>query len=172
MTASECDELLLLFEHKNKFKDLGNFSYKLIYKRSRDGYSVRDFADKVHDKQNILCIILADEKNAFGGYTSIGWTGQPFQEYDDDKAFIFLIRSSEDYPMEIFNALQDKKSIRLEQDYYCMFGEGLAIWLNGFDAKGGCFEVCSFETPSGRETLQRDDEEFDPMEVEVFQLTQ
>ena len=154
LTHKESDKLLSVFEEGDKFKDLGNYSYKLIYKRTRDGCKENDFKDKCHDKTNLLCIILDDADNVFGGYTSIGWKGRPsYREDIDDKAFIFLIRSSDNLKSEIFNAIKGKYTIRLQSDYYCLFGNEPVIWIDGmgdYEFKGGCYAIKVFEKPSDR----------------------
>ena len=110
LTDNECDKLLQLFEGQNKFKHLPQYSYKLIYKRTRDGAGLADFESKCYDKPNLVCIISAD-KNVFGGYTSKGFMSNQFQCKDED-AFIFSIRSSATYPAAIFNAKKGKTTIR------------------------------------------------------------
>ena len=90
LTDKENDTLLSLFTENNKFQDLGQYSYNLIYKRSTDGWEENKFKGKCHDRENLLCIILDTDDNVFGGYTSIGWKGNSsYREDPDDKAFTF-----------------------------------------------------------------------------------
>ena len=82
---------------------------------------------------------------------------------------------------EIFNAIKGKKAIRLQSDYYCMFGRELAIWIDGKglnDYKGGCYGIEAFEKPSNRAYLtgayphrtRYSHHSFTVKELEVFQL--
>ena len=180
LTQKETDILLSLFDEKNKFNDLGIFSYKLIYKRSVDGKKYDKVEYKVKDKKNILCIIHDDEDNVFGGYTSIGWGNKDEQYQTDNKAFLFLIRSQNDYPPGIYDAIKDKKTIRVQRNYYCIFGEEgeMFIYGAGHDqaCNGGFSPGDSYEMPSYLIDTSMTGKKFDgivafkPKEVEMFQL--
>ena len=174
LTDKENDILLSLFEKQNKFQHLDNYSYNLIYKRTRDGLKESDFKSRCHDKKNLLCILLDGRGNVFGGYTSIGWQGGSIRRADKDhEAFLFTIRSTQNFNPEIFNADTDeyRSQIIVRQGYYCWFGEHAAIWLRDLDGSGACNNVLGFEKPSNREYLNGTDWIVEsPKEVEVFQL--
>ena len=178
LNDQECETLLKLFESENKFKDLGNYSYKLVYKRSRDGYEGKHFKDKVHDKQNVLCLISIQNGNVFGGYTATGWPKSGDGTIIDEKAFIFSIRSSAKYAPAIFNAKSNTaKTLRYEPSFYCMFGDGCSIWLHGEGAecgRGSCYPPTEFVEPPHSDYLASKGyyNTWYPQEIEVFQLIQ
>ena len=185
LTDDECDKLLSLFDAQNKFQELGNYSYKLIYKGTRDGTEITHFVSKCHRKTNLLCIISTDDGNVFGGYTAMGWRNVNYSTYIDEKAFLFSIRSSKNYPPKIFNAIKEKVTIRTEMSFYCLFDINYAIWIKQTGTGGGCYPIRSFERPQhkfyflGMDSSDDEDEnnldydevkEFSLSELEVFQI--
>ena len=183
LTDNECDKLLSLFEEQNKFEDLGQYSYKLIYNSHKDGKTMKEFVERCHGKPNLLCIVYTTKNNVFGGYTSKGWTTDSFTIQDDD-AFIFSIRSSKNYPPKIFNAIKGTKTLQNSSHFYCIFGSGYAIWIGYDGTYGGCYKPSTFETPEHRNYFTGNEivdngksnyndytmSEFTTNEVEVFQL--
>ena len=122
---------------------------------------------------------MNDKNDVFGGYTSIGWQGNINEDRqdNDDKAFIFVVRSCDNYPMEIFNAIKGKKTIRLQNHYYCMFGAEPAIWIYPYNHeadKGCCYGIEMFEKPSNRQYLIGEGSStvhwWETKEIEVFQI--
>ena len=172
LSIEETDKLQTLFNEKNKFKELGNYSYKLIYRRSVDGWQEKTFKDKCHDRINVLCIILDAKGNVFGGYTAKGWQGRPeYESGQDDKAFLFSIRSSYGHPAGVYDAIKGKYTICLKANFYCIFGVEGAIWIYE-NAKnlGGCRAIGTFERPPKSRYLNGDSDQFNPKEIEVFHL--
>ena len=134
LTSSEENKLIELFNKHNKFKELNNFSYNLIYKGSKDGFNQKYFIKKCHNKKNILCLIKTNDDDVYGGYTSIGWKENSPKsiEYDkDEKAFIFLVISSKKYKIMLSNIKygHENKAIRWQRNYFCMFGWGPIIYI-------------------------------------------
>ena len=182
LSDDECDNLVSLFNDNNKFKDLENYSYKLIYRQTTDRNS---FREKVHNKQNVLCLISTMNGNVFGGYTAKGWTeggDESINEIHDNKAFIFSIRSSKKYPPRIFNPIsKDEVTLRCEKGYICMFGHHCSIWMQDSyltiskERSGGCYNAIAFEKPPHKDYLTGNDSgfsnSFKAIEIEVFQLT-
>ena len=182
LTDNECDKLLSLFDEQNKFNDLGNYSYKLIYKGTGYGTEMSNFVSRCYEKPNLLCIISATNGDVFGGYTAKGWKKE-FGGIADSKAFLFLIRSSKGHGAQIMNAIKDATTIRTMTSFYCVFGTNYAIWIHDHGMTGGCYLMESFEQPSYGGNLAGDitdeDEDwtdgpeasFHVLELEVFQLT-
>lgn len=133
LTLNEEDKLLSLFHQNNKFIDLGNYSYNLIYKASKDGFNEIKFKKICHGQRNLLILIHTEHNNVFGGYTSNGWsTEKVFELYENDKnAFIFSIRSSQKFKSEIFNVKKDHNqyALRNQSEFYCMFGYDCTIYI-------------------------------------------
>ena len=178
LTDNECDKLLSSFEQANVFKHLRSYSYKLLFRGTRDGFKTKTFYEKCN-KKHTLCIIYTPQKNVFGGYTSIAWKridGSSTKYSSDPSAFIFKIRS-EDYTLDpkIFPVLNNgKDAVSHDQDFFLTFGEngnGFYCW----QPEGS--EMLTYAT--GDECLQYNLKEYElngnvcaftPLEIEVFQL--
>ena len=165
------DELLSLFEEQHKFKELKNYSFHLLYASYRDGIGEEIFKNTCHDQQNLLCLIHAKEGNVFGGYTSKGWRGiHVGQAQDDEKAFLFLIRSKKGHDPKIFNNTGTKKELYNQSGYYCMFGSNCAIWINRSGEWGNSYgQSDQYETMKSYDLLVGDCP-FSVASLEVFQL--
>ena len=130
LTVKESSAFINLLEKESKFNNLGNYKWNLIYRLSDDGFSFNIFREKCHELKNIVAIIHSDTNNVFGGYLSVGW--QKYEDYfayqKDPNAFLFLIRSSKDYPMELFN-------VKEKEDCYisCVHDEEVCIFGGGWD---------------------------------------
>ena len=173
LSLKENDKLLQLFESQNKFKHLENYEYKLVYRASKDGQKGEIFKEMVYGKQNILCIISTGN-DVFGGYTFVGWDDKDrYGTKDDGEAFIFSIRSSKDWPPAIFNLIKGN-ALHHQEDFHCMFGQNLCIWLSDNSCKGGGYDVRSFEKPKHDDYLFGGRKNIygwvDIEDVEVFQL--
>eukprot|EP00483_Globobulimina_turgida_P009540 UN09559 len=94
-----------LFRKYNKVhNDNGALEFScldLIYRASVDGWGSSDFHKKCDNKSNTITIIHNRADNIFGGYASIPWT-QDSGYKSDDKALIFLIKSSTNLNPQIF----------------------------------------------------------------------
>ena len=82
----------------------------------------------------ISVIYYVESDNVIGGYTSEGWIGKPTRMtyYNDDKTFLFSIRSCEQYPAAIFNGKKSEET---------MFGKGCYLWIDGEDKNRGVLRV-------------------------------
>ena len=74
----------------NKLSIYNPTSYKIIYKTSIDGDSIKNFHSNCDGEENILIIIETNKGYKFGGFTSIGFDSSGY-ELRDDKAFLFSI---------------------------------------------------------------------------------
>eukprot|EP01083_Nonionella_stella_P178459 630446_1 len=95
LSKSETHTLLSLLQQPGK--GLSDKRWRLLYRGSRDGFAANVFHNKCDGKANTLSIIRTNSNNVFGGYASVPWKGDGSYAADND-AFIFLIRSSKDYP--------------------------------------------------------------------------
>ena len=115
LNNKEIDKLFSLFAKQNKFKELEPFSYHILYASYRDGIGENVFKGLCHGLPNLLCVIETKAGNVWGGYTSEGWTHKE-DNYEtdygesvyDDKSFLFVIRSRDNYPPRIFNVVEPK----------------------------------------------------------------
>ena len=100
------DSTILSEEEKDIFIDIIEennyklpFEWKLLYRSSRDGFEPKIFHKKCDGIPNTICIIHTHNNNVFGGYTTIPWGIGAW--HTDKYAFIFLIRSSNNYKLEL-----------------------------------------------------------------------
>ena len=176
LTDDECYKLLSLFDENKVFKHLGNHSYKLLFRGTRDGFTTKNFYEKCFNKKNSVCIVHTPQNNVFGGYTSLAWWRPSDVKYQTDRfAFIYTIRSNKTSNPEIF-AVKDegRNAIQLFENYYLSFGTGgqgfyFCQYGNnevlGYASRGRCKEYHLDEL-----ALNGEDTHFQPLEIEVFQL--
>eukprot|EP01083_Nonionella_stella_P306890 1076576_1 len=106
-------------------KGLSDKRWSLLYRGSRDGFTANVFHNKCDGKAKTLSIIRTDSNNVFGGYASVPWTSNGGYAADND-AFILLIRSSKNYPPQVFTQKEENKQYAVFQysSYMCIFGGG------------------------------------------------
>ena len=160
---------------KNNDIELKNkkFSFKLIYRGSRDG----DNSIKLHEicdkKRNCIFIILSEEGNIFGGYSKIGWDSRPISnpEYpNDEKAFLFSVNKNKIYPV-----INNKRQVCwIEKENFALCFYSSCIIYNHFMSKKnnsiGSQIKYNFEGMSASNELNGDNMTFKISEYEVFQL--
>ena len=178
LKTEEVDNLLSLFNKNGKFKDLGHFEYNIIYQGTKEQFSEEVFKKNVHGLGNILCLIQTGENEVIGGYTSTGWTAtypRRIVYETDDKAFIFRARSSGNYKIAIYDVTHEKHALRVQRDYYCMFGNHCKIFCfksrypnqGSAGGRGGIRNHIHDYKTNGK---WMDRISFDVVEMEVFQL--
>ena len=124
LSADEIDKLhsLLSAHWSTAFIDCN-----LLY----HGISAEQFYEKC-GTAHTLCVIEAvnseGKVNVFGGYTSKKWEKELDYSYSaDSNAFLYLIRSSGDYPSAIYPILENRKETAIGHlnNYMCFFGK---VW--------------------------------------------
>ena len=97
---------------------------KQIFKASSNGDNINAFHDCCMYVQNMLVLILTDEKKCFGGFTQAEWDINNSYKFDEN-AFIFSINNREIYP--ILNRYK-KMAINCYDDLYIsVFGNDIYI---------------------------------------------
>eukprot|EP01084_Bolivina_argentea_P313411 542754_1 len=113
-------------------KGLSDKRWSLLYRGSRDGFTANVFHNKCDGKAKTLSIIRTDSNNVFGGFASVPWTRNGGWTADND-AFIFLIRSSKNYPSQVFATQKEENkeyAVYHHSSYMCAFGGGSDIFVN------------------------------------------
>ncbi len=103
---------------------------KLIYRASRDGFSVSSFHSKCDNYSNTVTIIKTTSNSVFGGFTSAKWTSNGYSTYDSN-AFIFSLRRSGNSNKERFNVNNPNYAIFGSSSYGPIFGDGNDIYVSG-----------------------------------------
>ena len=97
---------------------------KQIFKASSNGDNINAFHDCCMYVQNMLVLILSDEKKCFGGFTQAEWDINNSYKFDEN-AFLFSINNREIYP--ILNRYK-KMAINCYDDLYTsVFGNDIYI---------------------------------------------
>ena len=178
LTNEEFDELLSLFEQKEVFNNLGNHSYKLLFKGTRDGFKTNTFYETC-SKPKYLMHNRTPNKT-FGGYTSIPWQKTNEEKFTPDPlAFVYTVRSNKASNLKIYPVQENGVNTRAnDADRYLIFGH------NGYGSFGfeleqsGDSEVQGYIYASpGRSgqiqqfELNGENFQFKPKEIEVFELS-
>ena len=174
LTIKETSEFLNLLDKENKFTELGNFKWNLIYRFSDDAFNLDIFRYKCHGLTDIVAIIRSDTNNVFGGYLSVGWKewNNHFDHTRDENAFLFLIRSSKDYPMEIFDIVKTPKYASCIADNdVCIFGGGWDLNLGRYCTRERTGSVAGLRFGTTEGYLNADQRYFIAEEIECFHLS-
>ena len=178
LNDAQCDQLLSLFDKEDKFKNLGAFSYDLLWRVSKDGSDETKFKEKCHGQPNLLCIIETENlegRYIIGGYTCRGWpkTTKSMVYFEDDDAFLVYIHNTEtDLPMKIFNAKKGKEALRVQDGYVLIFGQDCSIWVN-ISSGNGALEATGIDYQDiPKEYWINGDKfgDFEVREIEIYQL--
>ena len=115
--------LKLLHESKKDIIDIEQ-EMEMIYNGSIDGFTSTDFHRKCDNMGPTISIIQTEHGNIFGGYSSISWLNKGGGKQDKN-AFLFLIKSSKNYPAQIFNLKKiDRYSVFHTNYDSCSWGDG------------------------------------------------
>ena len=72
-----------------------NPEWKLLYRGSDEEFLAAKWNEKCTGKQNIISIILSENKCVFGGFTMNGWNKSLDTQYKaDENAFLYQLRST------------------------------------------------------------------------------
>jgi hypothetical protein len=95
-----------------------------VFKASSNGDNINAFQDSCMYVQNIMVLILSDEKKCFGGFTQAEWDNNNRYKCDEN-AFLFSVNNREIYP--ILNRYK-RMAINCNDDYYIsVFGNDIYI---------------------------------------------
>ena len=155
----------------SKDRNLGR-NFVLLYRGSRDGWEASDFHKKCDNKGKTVSVICSDTDNIFGGYTSVSWTSPQFGNYiEDNKSFVFLIKSSKNYKPKIFNILPQNKqnAIYHNPKYMCAFRNDLLIHSK-CNINESSYTVKYAYNIETKHYLNGDKKNFKVKEIEVFKI--
>ena len=173
----ESNKLLTLFEKENVFKGIRNYSYRLLFRGTRDGFKTKTFYEKCN-KKHTLCIICTPENNVFGGYTSIPWKRKDKNGIyiSDASAFIYTVRNKNDSQPKVFPITNNgKNAISHDKHYYLTFGlhgNGFYCWQpegsGNTQARASNYKCPEYNLDENH--LNGASKIFKPIEIEVFHL--
>ena len=147
-----------------------DYTFELLYRGSRDGFSPSVFHSKVDHRKYTLSLIQSKSGNVFGGYTSETWdapaslNGNGCFKYDNT-AFIFNL----DHYIR-FQINDPDNAIYAHPQYYLVYGKGdiMITPTLGVSCILTSYGKVSYETPE--KLIGTFDEDIEIEEIEVFQL--
>ena len=141
-----------------------NFYSELLFRKSRDGSSPKDFHDKCDNKGITIVFIETTKGYKFGGYTELQWDNSGAKK--DKSTFIFSFNNREKY-----NARNNKDSIYCYQNegprFGCSYPE---IYFNNTLNKGQSFNSSGNNTFLLGRKLTNGEEFWDVKELEVHKI--
>jgi len=157
---------LLKKEEKNFLKDFispnKNINFDLIFSSKEDGFDAETFHNKCNNYNNTVTVILTENNEKIGGFTSLNWEGNGIDK-NDDKTFIFDLNNRKVYK----KLKKDKPSIFCHENRGPMFGRPCDLGLKedmseGFAVKNGCF--------TSNLELTNEKENFKIKEIEIYTI--
>ena len=141
-----------------------NFYSELLFRKSRDGSTPKDFHDKCDNKGITIVFIETTKGYKFGGYTEKQWDNSGYKK--DKFAFIFSFNNREKY-----NARNNNYSICGSSSEGPRFGCGWPeIFLNNTLSKGQSFNNLEMNTFLPGRKLTNGEEYWDVKELEVHKI--
>jgi hypothetical protein len=121
---SECPEIFAEFRKK---------TFSLLWRGSRDGFSVSEFRRRCDGHRNNLTVIMDLDGNIFGGFTPLPWVtsswGSKIMIPDStDKSFLFTVKNPHNIPAIRFPVFSFKKAINFRPGHGPNFGKDLDVW--------------------------------------------
>ena len=156
---------LLKKEEKNFLKNSiskKNLTFDLIFSSKEDGFDAEIFHQKCDNFNNTLTVILTENDEKIGGFTTSNWLGNG-EEKNDKNSFVFDLKNK-----KIFKKLKENKtSIICFENRGPMFGKPCDFGLKedmreGFSKKNGSF-TNNLELTNGKEN-------FVVKEIEIYNI--
>ena len=141
-----------------------NFKSELLFRKSRDGSTPKDFHDKCDNKGITIIFIETIKGYKFGGYTELQWD-YIYKAKKDKSTFIFSFNHREKYV-----ARNNNESITCDPNVGPYFGFNWPeIYLYDTLNTGQSFDSNSNTFLSGRK-LTNGEEYWDVKELEVYKI--
>jgi len=142
-----------------------NFTAELLYRKTIDGSTPKDFHNKCDNKGTTITFIETTKGYKFGGYTELQWDNNSGSK-TDKSTFLFSFNYNQKYTARNNNA-----SIYCYSKEGPRFGCGYPeIYFDGSLDKGQSFSNESYNTFLIDRKLTNGDEYWEVKELEVFQI--
>jgi hypothetical protein len=132
---------LIISDFPTIFAEFRGKHFQLLWRGSRDGFSVSDFHGRCDGHANTLTVILDRKGNIFGGFTPVEWESRKWDgKYEDEgncwkaddsrKSFLFTLKNPHNIGARRFELTTEKKDSAL---WCCstsgpIFGNGIAVY--------------------------------------------
>ena len=143
-----------------------NFVTELLFRKSRDGSTPKDFHDKCDNKGITIVFIETTKGYKFGGYTELQWDVSGNKR--DNSAFIFSFNHKEKYITKMNN---NNNNIGCHSSEGPRFGSGWPeIYLSTTLNKGRSFDHPEGNTFITGRKLTNGEEYWNVKELEVYKI--
>jgi len=148
--------------------------WKLLFRASKDGFASTQFHTKCDNKGTTVTVVQSSLNHVFGGYTTLPWQSSSGAYQQDPKAFIFLLRSTN----QLYKKPQKwtvkvvSNSVYHSTTYGPTFGGGFDFYLcSGCDTVNSSYSNAgnSFNCPTDQ-SLLAGSYNFMVKDYEVFQI--
>ena len=176
LTNEEESQFLSLLKKQGSLDHLNDYSWNLLYRKSDDGFSFEIIRQKAHGLKNVILFVRTDSNNVFGGYLSVGWRVKIPTNWEtdtDEKSFLFLIRSSKSYPMQIFKIKDPQYASYTRETHVCVIGGGYDICIGDKSKEGysrRSYTSLWYYEGAKDAYLNGDVGDFEHTEIEIYQL--
>ena len=117
------DEKLKLFELFIDHKLDNMVNWKLLFRASDDSFDETVCHNKCENNSNILWIIHSETDNVFGAFTKQKWiTTVSYNWKEDNDAFLYLLRSTQNYPSQSFEVKKALEAVSFHKDHLFHIG--------------------------------------------------
>ncbi len=123
---------------------------ELVYRATKDGFTIDAFHSKCDDKQNLISIIRNNLNYVFGGYTSVAWK-KTSEWITDPKAFIFRLRRNGETQKDKFLVESNEASaFNGTSSDYVYYGNDIVLCnLSNQNFGSFCLFGASYKLPPG-----------------------
>ena len=183
LSADEEHAFLELLENEksNIMNQRSGFEWKLLFRsychvlasdEDKQYLSSKVYHKCCDDKEYTLHIIETDTNNVFGGFVCNELCKHESQWTEDANAFLFLIRSSKNYRMQLFGIKEKDRAYAYAKSSSCygIFGLGhdICLWKWTGEATTGSYDIPNKEN---KYYLNGGREKFKWSKIEVFQMS-
>jgi hypothetical protein len=115
------------------FEEFVGKRFSILWRGSRDGFSVNEFHRHCDGHANTLTLILDTNGNIFGGFTPMKWDSSNSSKCDDNqKSFLFTLKNQHSIPARKFVLKSEKKQYAIYCHSSCgpRFGGGCDICVS------------------------------------------
>ena len=164
------EELILLINRLRKNTNFNNFSFKLIFRGTKDGKYSKDFHRKCDGIGKTISIIKTIKGYKFGGYAEKPWCSEGYYWItDDENAFVFSLNH-----MKVYNPVYGKYKYYWGKNSGPMFSS-FFLHENMFSESGNYIDskntANKFFSGFGSDyELNGGERNFIIQEIEVFQI--
>jgi hypothetical protein len=146
--APEIDSLIVS-DFPPLFEEFRAKRFNLLWRGSRDGFTVGEFHLRCDGRANTLTLISDTKGNIFGGFTPVKWESPASGKWKGDdslRSFLFTLRNPHGVPPRKFALKAERKeyAIWCYSKYCVVFGGDILGWCDIFRSETSTSSVIIF----------------------------